>query len=356
MKIQLKERKIICENKHGTHGYFAWPTVGKLQDGRLAMVASGFRMGHLCPFGKGIICYSADEGKTWTLPAVLIDTPLDDRDCGICTFGENGVLITSFNHPISLQRGFDKPSDPLKTKLFNAHFDWLETYPDAEKIVGSTYVISNDKGKTFGEVKTFPVTNPHGPCCLQDGTMLYVGNEIGAKEPGKVLKSYQIQPDGSYECIGSIVADTGTSFWEPHAIQLKSGKIIVHIRVHLNDNGTIFQTESYDGGRTFTKPHQLIGENGCAPTHLMQTKSGLLISTYTYRTLDEHCGIRLMFSKDEGQTWETEIILCEGFVNWDMGYAASVELENGDILTVFYGTDTTEKPNRISQAIWSYSE
>lgn len=46
-----------------------------------------FRLRHVCPFGKGIICYSYDEGKTWTKPAVVIDTPLDDRDCGIVAYG-----------------------------------------------------------------------------------------------------------------------------------------------------------------------------------------------------------------------------------------------------------------------------
>ena len=99
MKITVKETKVICSNPtNPNHAYFAWPTVARLQDGRLAMVASGFRRRHVCPFGKVVICYSEDEGKTWTRPTIVIDTPLDDRDAGILPFGENSVMITSFNN------------------------------------------------------------------------------------------------------------------------------------------------------------------------------------------------------------------------------------------------------------------
>ena len=77
--------------------YFGWPTVTRLPDGTLAMAASGFRLEHVCPFGKGVIAYSKDEGESWTHPAVVIDTPLDDRDCGLTCFGEGKVILTSFN-------------------------------------------------------------------------------------------------------------------------------------------------------------------------------------------------------------------------------------------------------------------
>jgi len=34
---------------------FCCPTAARLQNGRIAVVASGFRMNHLCPFGKPVI-------------------------------------------------------------------------------------------------------------------------------------------------------------------------------------------------------------------------------------------------------------------------------------------------------------
>jgi len=47
VKIEVVSKKVICSNENSIHNYFAWPTVARLQDGRLAMVASGFRLTHL---------------------------------------------------------------------------------------------------------------------------------------------------------------------------------------------------------------------------------------------------------------------------------------------------------------------
>ena len=81
MKITVKETKVICSNPtNPMSGYFAWPSVARLQDGRLARVASGFRYRHICPFGKVVMCVSDDEGASWSRPAIIMDTPLDDRD------------------------------------------------------------------------------------------------------------------------------------------------------------------------------------------------------------------------------------------------------------------------------------
>ena len=75
-----KMREGVVYKSDGLFGYAAWPTVGRLADDRLAAVFSGGRMMHVCPFGKTVICYSYDEGKSWTAPTIIADTPFDDRD------------------------------------------------------------------------------------------------------------------------------------------------------------------------------------------------------------------------------------------------------------------------------------
>ena len=105
MKIKTYgEAQVIMSNPNGKHNYFGWPTATRLQNGKIAVVASGFRLRHVCPFGKTVISYSEDEGKTYTLPAPVIDTVLDDRDGGIMTFGKSGVIVTSFNNAVEFQR------------------------------------------------------------------------------------------------------------------------------------------------------------------------------------------------------------------------------------------------------------
>ena len=75
---------------------------------RLPSVLRVSRLEHVCPFGKAVISYSFDGGETYTLPAPVIDTTLDDRDAGICPFGESGVIFTSFNNSAEMQRGYNK--------------------------------------------------------------------------------------------------------------------------------------------------------------------------------------------------------------------------------------------------------
>ena len=66
MKVKIIEKaKTICSNPSGIHNYFGWPSVARLSDGALMAVASGFRIAHVCPFGKVVGIKSYDEGKSW---------------------------------------------------------------------------------------------------------------------------------------------------------------------------------------------------------------------------------------------------------------------------------------------------
>ena len=65
-KLNAGAKKILCANDTSPFRYYAWPSITRLPDGTLAMAASGLRLEHICPFGKGVIAYSRDEGETWT--------------------------------------------------------------------------------------------------------------------------------------------------------------------------------------------------------------------------------------------------------------------------------------------------
>ena len=124
MKIQLiGEPKIILSNPNSTHNYFAWPTVDRLRDGRIAVAASGFRLEHICPMGKAVVAFSADEGESYTPPIPVIDTTLDDRDGGLCPFGESGLIVTSFNNKVEYQRMVNKNRFQPRKAYIDAYLD-----------------------------------------------------------------------------------------------------------------------------------------------------------------------------------------------------------------------------------------
>ena len=349
--ITVKPLSTICANPNGIHKYFAWPSVARLQDGSLAMVASGFRLSHICPFGKVVMCRSYDEGESWTAPEILMDTPLDDRDAGICPFGESGVIVTSFNNHPDFQRKHQ--GDSLYRK---SYIDKVEQ-TDYQKFLGSTMVISHDGGKTFGDVITVPISSPHGPSTLSDGTVLYVGRRFSAFNLPTGLECHTVTPDGKTQLRSVIQVPNPELTWcEPHAIQLPDGKIIVHIRVQ-GEGGkyfTICQSVSTDMGYTFSTPTPLLSDHGGAPAHLLQHSSGTLISVYGYR--DQPYGIRAMFSHDGGQTWDTDNVLLDNEASADLGYPCSVELPDGNILTVYYGHEQGKKHTVIRQIVWNFEQ
>src|SRR5664279_4586335 len=68
---------------------------------------------------------------------------------------------------------------------------------------------------------------------------------------------------------------------ELHAAETGDGRIAVHIRNHNTANeGETLQTESADGGKTWSLPHA-IGVWGL-PSFLLRLRSGELLMTYGY--------------------------------------------------------------------------
>lgn len=358
--------EIVMQNPDGRHNYFAWPTAARLQNGKIAVVASGYRIFHVCPFGKTVISYSEDDGKTYTSPAPVFDTPLDDRDGGILPFGKSGVIVTSFNNAVKSQRkwaeGWAKKNN-LK-EYVDAYLDTVS--PEAEKkYLGSLFRISNDCGVTFGPIYKCPISSPHGPCELPDGTVLWVGRTFtidgGANSGEEKIKAYKLNLDGTSEPIGEIepIYDDGKLVCseEPYAFALKDGTVICHIRVETETSPktmfTVYQSVSSDGGKSWSKPERLLSKLGGAPAHIMQHSSGALISVYGDR--EKPYGIKAMISLDNGKTWDTDHTIYVNGISADIGYPSTVELADGTLLTVFYAVPDSNTPNTvIMQQRWSF--
>lgn len=347
----------VMQNPCGNDNYFGWPSVANLQNGKIAVVASGYRYQHVCPFGKAVIAYSEDEGETYTAPAPCICTPLDDRDAGILPFGDKGVLVTSFNNTVAFQRA-QNPDNAF----FTAYLDTV-TEQQEQQYLGSLFRFSRDCGVTFGELHKSPVTSPHGPMELSDGTILWVGRTFTCNDTfmgdADEIRAYTICPeDGTMTQVGRVpaIAADGRKMMscEPHTVELTSGMLLCHIRVHGTQSGqevaSTYQTESHDKGRTWTPPHRILPQVDGYPAHLLLHSSGVLLSTYGYRSVPY--GIRVMFSTDEGKSWETGHELYRNTYSADLGYPCSVELSDGSLLTVFYAQNAERKTAEILQQKW----
>ena len=348
----LEPARTVLENPAGPGSYFGWPSIARLQSGKLAVACSGFRRGHICPFGQAVMITSSDEGRTYTSASAIIETPLDDRDAGVVPFGENGVIFTSFNNTRAAQRAWNPGNAE-----YMAYVDTI-TDEDEARYLGSTFRLSFDGGNTFGEIFISPVTSPHGPTALADGTLLWVGRTFAEDDvftENNRVEAWKINLDGAMEFVGAVppVYKNGrlVNACEPSCIELPNGDLLCHFR----DDGafTVYQTRSTDRGVTWSVPVQLLADRGGSPPHLCLHSSGVLISAYGYR--NEPYGIRLMLSSDLGETWQTDIVLWDRGVSSDLGYPATVELNDGSLLTVFYAQDDVNGPAVIKQIRWKFS-
>ncbi len=370
----LSDVTVACENPSSTFNYFAWPTVGRLPDGRLMLVSSGFRVRHVDPFGKVAAAYSEDEGKTWTAPEILFNSPLDDRDAGLAVANDR-VIITTFNNTVAMQRAQNKTvGDPAFRKMVDEHLDTVDAEAAEKEYLGSLYLLSCDGGKTFSSPAKVPVTTPHGPTVTPDGKFLYVGRYFGKNtDMGDVIGVYLEDGAGKFTHLSDIpnvpVGEHGPLLpCEPHAIVLHDGKIIVHIRAQRFVEGknppgigweafTMYQSVSTDGGKIFSTPSPLFDDvMGGAPSHLYRHSSGVLISAYAWRDYvnDVPSAVCALISRDDGESWEPRF-LCYGEHPWDMGYPATVEKADGTLLTIFYDHQKGG-PAVIKQITWSLED
>jgi hypothetical protein len=86
------------------------------------------------------------------------------------------------------------------------------------------------------------------------------------------------------------------------------------------------------------------------PGDLLLLPDGRLILAYGNR--NPPFGVRAMISSDGGKTWDKEntIILAWDAPNRDCGYPASVLLNDGSVLTIYYQVNDLETHPQSAQA------
>lgn len=344
------ESKVICKQ---LGRYIGWPTIARTPEGELLVVFSGDREEHVCPYGKDQLVRSKDNGTTWTEPVTIQDSPLDDRDAGLLVTQKGTLILSWFT--------WDFPDAEITNNVvwntgWRSYLDKV-TLADRRKYHGYWIRRSTDNGKTWEEPVRTPSSAPHGPVQLKDGRLLYVGRGWLAEFGVCGLAAVESKNDGkTWQNIWS-KAMTNTDqqcFSEPHAVELPDGRIIAMLRYDgskTENEGYLWQMESADGGRTWTPPVRT--DLWGYPPHLLLLKDGRILCSYGYRKAP--CGQRACLSYDGGRTWDIahEIILRSDALDGDLGYPASVELADGNIVTVYYQVDKPGEKTCLMMTRWT---
>jgi len=313
--------------------YHGWPTIARRRNGELAVVWSGGREAHVCPFGRVEWMRSADDGRTWSWPQVLMDSPIDDRDAGVCETASGALLVTTFT---------SLAYEAVLAKAEGWAAERLERWQAVERrtknrraLLGCWMLRSDDDGLTWSAPYRVPVNSPHGPILLAGGRLLYAGKGLWDK-PAAVSVCESRDDGRTWRVLADIPVrpgDRADAYHELHAVEAGRGRILVQIRNQNTANaGETLQCESQDGGKTWSTPHT-IGVWGL-PSHLLRLRNGTLLMTYGYRR--QPFGNQARWSADEGRTWSEPITISADGASGDLGYPSSVELAGGGLLTVWY--------------------
>lgn len=330
---RVTELRIISQQPTYYHG---WATLTKAPEGTLYVAYSGGRDGHVCPFGRVELIRSHDEGRTWTWPEVVMDSAIDDRDAGMCVTPKGSLLVTTFTS-LAYERVLEKSASDWHAERRGR---WVAAHErvsaeERKSLLGTWMLRSADGGLTWSAPYRVPLNSPHGPTALQDGRLIYAGRSFWS-EPSRMGIAVSSDDGQSWDWLCDLPVrpgDTLENYHELHAVQAKSGKIIVHIRNHndVNRRETL-QCESTDLGRTWSTPHE-IGVWGL-PSHLLRLQDDRLLMSYSYRRKPH--GNQARISSDEGKTWGTPLTLSDDSFHGDLGYPSTVELKDGSLYSVWY--------------------
>ena len=342
--------------------YHGWPTLARRSNGELLVVCSGGRAAHVCPFGRVELMRSRDAGRSWTWPTVLWDSPIDDRDAGVCETPRGALLVTTFTSLAYVPYLADaKPGAKGRFTAWSVDeiADWKAAHErlsvaQREGMLGTWMLRSSDGGVRWSAPYRVPVNSPHGPIALSDGRILYAGKRLWhEKRRIGVAESYD---DGAtwrwLTEIPTRAGDDYADYHELHVVETATGRLLAHIRNHnpANERETL-QSHSDDGGRSWSVPHP-IGVWGL-PSHLARLRDGRLLMTYGHRR--PPFGNQARLSEDHGASWSEPMIVSDDGAGTDLGYPSTVELKDGSLVTVWYERMAENQRAVLRQARWKIS-
>lgn len=322
---RLRNGELLCSFSGG-YWHVSFPSPIDIEPKTLTSYQSnGFPLKVDAPTGgRALLARSSDNGKTWSQPTTLVDTPGDDRHPVIVEHPD-GTLVCIF-FLIDNWYGYDKPP------------------AGRNKNSRVASIRSTDGGKTWSEPVIMPSPFEYydrmcgKPVLLENGDILLstYGKEhwFAAEQLGVYLSS---DSGKSWKFVSRLEGSVG-ALDEPAITKAKDGKIVMIAR----PNGEI--SFSSDDGRRWTSPRQF-GIKMVAPC-LMTLKDGTIVCIFGWGGTG---GLQIMWSDNDGRTW-TVPAKDRGFSidNSVYVYGIGTEMPDGSIYVVYY--DPAGKQRKT--AIW----
>jgi photosystem II stability/assembly factor-like uncharacterized protein len=262
--------------------------------------------------GRAMITRSSDEGKTWSKPETLIDTPQDDRHPAFVQLEDGTVLCCFFTYGSELQEG-DAGAVPAARVNFIRSMDGGKTWESQPRQLQTPFLYDETDG---------PLVK------LKDGSVLVAINGRATSGPPDQAGIFRSADSGqTWELLSTIKADH--DLHEVCVEELPDGRLVMMAR----PEGDICW--SSDQGRTWTTP-VTFGMRMFAPS-LYVLRDGTLACLHgSYAP--GHGGLRIIFSTDGGETWIAPAADHGFLVDSSYGYGKGMKLDDGSLFITYLAT------------------
>lgn len=276
-------------------------------------VKMGLPAGVVAPTGgRAMLVRSMDQGKTWSKPENLIDTPSDDRHPAFVELEDGTILCSFFTYDGEPKNG-DSSNEPAARVWFVRSFDHGRTWEKQPRRLQTPFLYDETDGPLLR---------------LNDGSVLVAINGRAKTGPPDQAGFFRTSDRGeTWQQLSTIKADH--DLVEVAVAELQDGKLVMMAR----PEGDI--AWSNDHGLTWTAPHTF-GMRMFAPS-LYVLRDGTLVCLHgSYAP--GHGGLRAIFSTDGGRTWIAPSVDHGFLVDNAYGYGKAMQLEDGSLFIVYLAT------------------
>ncbi len=273
--------------------------------------------------GRAMLTRSRDEGRAWSKPVTLIDTPADDRHPSLVELPDGALLCSFFTYT-----GGDFRRNPALAYRART-------------------TRSLDGGRTWDEPRGLPspflADETDGPLLVcPDGAVLMAVNGPPADGGPDQIGVFRSDDAGaSWRLLSTVRADHPLE--EPGLARLPDGRLVMVAR----PEGDICW--SRDGGRTWTAPTG-IGMRLYAPS-LYALRDGTLVCLHGSYAPGAP-GLRAILSRDGGATWIAPAPDHGFLVDASYGYGKAMELPDGALFITYLSTGGHRAADARTNAVW----
>jgi sialidase-1 len=311
-------------------GHF--PVLIRLQDNDLIGVVRGGAP-HRGQEGRIDMLRSADGGKTWSGPAVLINGPTDDRNPALGQLAD-GTIIAAYTIITWDYETVDGEQNQVGQHCEGVHTirssDNGKTWSAPERSEGIAALYTKEAGDGMSG-------SPYGKIVqLSDGTALMAVYFNFTDERKHQSWLFRSTDSGAKWGVPTLL---GEHFNETGLVVLRDGRVLAAMR---SEVGRYLATiASSDQGRTWSTPVRITADHE-HPADLIELADGRVLLTYGQRNTPR--GVEAIMSLDGGRTWDpaTKVKLAEEVKYGDNGYPSSVQIGDGSIVTMYYQVDHPE--------------